>query len=70
MPVNIVYNFLKQKQSNENQNNALPSLRLHEGLLRNRTHFLLQEIDRADSTVSIVFIDAPAMTAYNRAVSF
>jgi len=66
MPVNIVYNFLKQKQSNENQNNVLPSLRLHEGLLRNRTHFLLQQIDRADSTVSIVLMDDPAMTAYNQ----
>lgn len=66
MPVNIVYNFLKQKQGNENQNNVPPSLHLQEGLLLNRTRFLLQQIDRADSTVSIVFMDDPAMTAYNQ----
>jgi pyridoxine 5-phosphate synthase len=41
-------------------------LHLQEGLLLNRTRFLLQQIDRADSAVSIVFMDDPAMTAYNQ----
>ncbi|MCI5138505.1 MAG: hypothetical protein D3922_08840, partial [Candidatus Electrothrix sp. AR1] len=63
MPVNIVYNLLEKKQK---RNNTLPSLQLHEGLLRNRILFLLQEIDKSESTVSIVFMDDPAMTAYNQ----
>ncbi|MCW5205273.1 rRNA maturation RNase YbeY, partial [Desulfobulbus sp. N2] len=70
MPVNIVYDFLKKKQSNERQSNILPSLHLHEGLLLSRILFLLQEIDKSESTVSVVFMDDPAMTAYNQQYRF
>jgi pyridoxine 5-phosphate synthase len=67
MPVNIVYNFLKQ---NQKQSNALlPSLLLlqvHEGLLRSRILFLLNQIEKPESAVSVVFMDDSAMTAYNQ----
>ncbi|MCI5166536.1 MAG: pyridoxine 5'-phosphate synthase [Candidatus Electrothrix sp. GM3_4] len=66
MPVNIVYNFLKQKKK-KNQNKALHQHEgLHEELLRNRILFLLREIDKPESIVSIVFMDDSAMTAYNQ----
>jgi pyridoxine 5-phosphate synthase len=66
MSVNIVYNFLKQKKK---QNSSLPLfelLQIHEVLLRSRILFLLHRIERPESTVSIVFMDDPAMTAYNQ----
>lgn len=58
MPVNIVYNFHKKQQ-----NNALP---LHGELLRQRVLFLLERIDRRDSSVSIVFMDDAVMSGYNQ----
>jgi rRNA maturation RNase YbeY len=68
MPVNIVFPFLKQQRSNANTNtNALPSwhVHVHDGLLRNRILFLLRQIGRPESAVSVVFLDDPAMAAYN-----
>ncbi|WP_339137524.1 MAG: pyridoxine 5'-phosphate synthase [Candidatus Electrothrix sp. GW3-4] len=57
-PVHIVFQFLKQEQR--------PAIHLHEGLLRSQVLMLLEEIDRPASSVSIVFMDDPAMTAYNQ----
>ncbi|WLE99281.1 MAG: pyridoxine 5'-phosphate synthase [Candidatus Electrothrix communis] len=45
-------------------------MHLHEGLLLSRILFLLQEIDKSESTVSVVFMDDPAMTAYNQQYRF
>ena len=67
MPVNIVYDFLNKKQK---KNSVLSLLHLHEGLLRSRILFLLQEIDKSESTVSVVFMDDSAMTAYNQQYRF
>ncbi|MCI5122123.1 MAG: rRNA maturation RNase YbeY, partial [Candidatus Electrothrix sp. AUS4] len=65
MPVNIISTYLKSNKSNKHPEQGL-ALQLHENLLRERILFLLQEIDRADSTVSVVFMDDPAMTGYNQ----
>ncbi|MCI5160276.1 MAG: rRNA maturation RNase YbeY, partial [Candidatus Electrothrix sp. AUS1_2] len=56
MPVNII----------STQQEQHPTFHLHEDLLRDRILFLLQKIGRADSTVSVVFMDDPTMTAYNQ----
>lgn len=62
MPINIISTYLKSNQQPEQR----LAFQLHEDLLRERILFLLQEIGRADSTVSVVFMDDPAMTAYNQ----
>jgi pyridoxine 5-phosphate synthase len=58
MPVNIVSTYHNTKQNN-------PPVLL-EALLQHRTLFLLQQINRPNNTVSIVFLDDSAMTAYNQ----
>ncbi|MCI5147848.1 MAG: pyridoxine 5'-phosphate synthase [Candidatus Electrothrix sp. MAN1_4] len=58
MPVNIVSLFRNNKQNT--------SPRLQEELLQQRSLFLLQQVGKAKSTVSIVFMDDPAMAAYNQ----
>lgn len=57
MPVNIV-------SLHDNKQNTFP--RLQEEWLQQRSLFLLQQIGKARSTVSIVFMDDHTITAYNQ----
>ncbi|MCW5212954.1 pyridoxine 5'-phosphate synthase [Desulfobulbus sp. TB] len=57
MPVNIVSTYHNNKLDN------VPYLL--EELIQHRSQFLLEQINRSDSTVSIVFMDDASMTAYN-----
>jgi pyridoxine 5-phosphate synthase len=40
--------------------------KINKELLENKILFLLQQIEKAEATVSLVFLDDPAMTAYNQ----
>lgn len=58
MPVNIVSTYHNNKLKNAPY--------LLEELMQHRSQFLLEQINRSESTVSIVFMDDASMTDYNQ----